>query len=145
MKMATMQGDDLMSEPTDKPVKVRDPQKILREEPCLFRKKGLAVWRTPITSLSPAEVAEAGWSSMEVFSVTHEASGAAVCYFDTQVRAVGALLCALTLTDWTADFATVLAAINADPMKLSLVHALRQGRLEIVRIDALHTQPMGRA
>jgi hypothetical protein len=145
MKMAKMQGDDLKSEPTDKPVKVADPHKVLREEPCLFRKKGLAVWKTPITTLSPEEVAETGWASMEVFSVTHESSGAAVCYFDTQVRAVAALLCALSLTDWTADFATVLAAINADPVKLSLVHALRQGRLEVVRLDTQPTQPMGRA
>lgn len=132
-----MQGDELKSEPTDRPVLVVEPDgKTRREEPCLFRKKGLAVWKAPIKSLSEAEVAEAGWGSMEVFSITHEASGGAVCYLDTQDRAVAALLCALTLTDWTADYATVLAAINADPVKLKLIHALKQGRMEIVHIGA---------
>lgn len=128
--MRTIRRDDMTSEALDQPVKVLGPDGE-RTEPCVFRKRGLAIWKCLIEDLD--EAMEAGWPSNAMFNVTHEVSGTLVCTYPTLLEATCALFAANTLTDWTQSEDAVKAVFKADQMKGHAIMALHKGRLDIVR------------
>lgn len=132
MKLETLTRNDMTSEPTDTPVKVVGPDGE-RTEPCLFRKKGLAIWMCPIKDAQKA--LDAGWPTMKMFNVTHELSGLQIFFYPTLMEATGALLAALTLTDWTQPKDALATVFKSDRQKAGAYMALKEGRMEIIRVD----------
>lgn len=117
-------------------VMVRGPEGV-RWEPCLFRLKGLAVWRMAIPQ--GVERPE-NWPTEEIYSITHEHSGTRVAEAPT-LR----VLVVLPGLDWAKDMQTIKAAVKANRMLAAAIDCIKSGRVIEEGQGVTPTQKAGRA
>lgn len=122
-------------EDVSRPVRIAEPGGTFREQPVVYRCKGLVVTNnTPFTSGPNWDVRrQNGWFSNEMWSVTHEATGTSICSWEAGFPAVAAAQVLLALpVDWSRGFDEVRRAVSADLRALQTISALRAGRMVMV-------------
>jgi hypothetical protein len=127
------------SEDVSRPVAIIEKDRATTHTvPCHYRCRGLVVINNTPLMEGPLWAArrENGWQTDEAWGVTHEASGANVCLWETRAEAVAALqvLLALSGVDWTRDMETVRRRVMASEIARVTVAALKQGRMVVVPV-----------
>jgi hypothetical protein len=118
-----------------RPIRIAEPGGTFREQPVIYRCKGLVVTDNTAHVEGPnwTERWKNGWHSNEMWSVTHEATGTSICSWEGGFPAVCAAQVLLALpVDWSMDTDGVRAAVKKDRRVMGAISALKAGHMVMV-------------
>lgn len=101
--------------------------KTTRQEPCVFRLRGLAIW----CFLIPEGIqGREEWPSPVTFNITHEQSGTRVAIIpDLRTAKLAVQILVQLGLDWTQTNDAIAAKVRRESTLVAVIAAVRQGRM----------------